>query len=178
MGKTTQFGRANRSRARGRAPSAQWPIPEFVLALLAVGALAYFALDREYVSVPNDIAPVARHPIVDAQFSVCTGSGGTCVIDGDTVTVDGVSIRIADIDTPEVRNYGCETELNLGRRATLRMMTLVNEGPFEIAPYERDEDHYGRKLRILERDGKSLGMILVSEGLARAWDGARRDWCV
>jgi hypothetical protein len=27
------------------------------------------------------------------------------------------------------------------------------------------------------RDGQSLGLTLVSEGLAREWDGARRPWC-
>jgi micrococcal nuclease len=41
----------------------------------------------------------------------------------------------------------------------------------------RDEDRYGRKLRTIERDGRSLGDVLVAEGLARPWDGARRSWC-
>jgi endonuclease YncB( thermonuclease family) len=36
---------------------------------------------------------------------------------------------------------------------------------------------YGRKLRILVRNGRSLGDTLVAEGLARRWDGARRSWC-
>lgn len=153
---------------------------EFVLALLAVGALAYVALDRGIVTIPlsgPQSGAVARPDIVDMKFAVCTGAGGTCVIDGDTVRIEGVSIRIADIDTPEVRNHACDAELALGQAATRRMVALLNEGPFTLAPYERDEDVYGRKLRILERDGQSLGMILVAEGLARAWDGARRDWC-
>ena len=47
-----------------------------------------------------------------------------------------------------------------------------------IEPYERDRDRYGRLLRIVTRDGNSLGMTLVAEGHARAWDGARRPWCV
>ena len=41
----------------------------------------------------------------------------------------------------------------------------------------RDEDKYGRKLRTLERAGRSLGDILVAEGLARPWGGFRRSWC-
>jgi micrococcal nuclease len=54
----------------------------------------------------------------------------------------------------------------------------MNEGPFEFARSgPRDEDRYGRKLRVLVRDGRSLGDILVAEGLARRWDGARRGWC-
>lgn len=41
----------------------------------------------------------------------------------------------------------------------------------------RDKDKYGRKLRTLERGGRSLGGILVTEGLARKWVGYRRSWC-
>lgn len=62
--------------------------------------------------------------------------------------------------------------------ATLRMLELVNQGGFTMAPWDhRDEDMYGRKLRVLERDGQSLGMMLVAEGLVRSWDAARRSWC-
>ena len=57
------------------------------------------------------------------------------------------------------------------------MRELLNAGPFELAPYERDEDQYGRKLRIVMRDGQSLGQLLVAEGLAHPWGGARRGWC-
>ncbi|WP_245958483.1 thermonuclease family protein [Pelagibacterium sediminicola] len=182
MNKSTQFGR-QRARGAGRTHQpVRWPVPEFLLAALAVGALAYVALERGFVSIPFDRAPLAsaapRGEAIDRHFAPCSGAGGTCVIDGDTIRVEGVSIRIADIDTPEVRNYGCPQELALGQAATVRLVALLNQGPFIATPYSRDEDVYGRKLRILERDGQSLGMVLVSEGLARAWDGARRDWCV
>jgi endonuclease YncB( thermonuclease family) len=30
---------------------------------------------------------------------------------------------------------------------------------------------------VLVRDGRSLGDILVSEGLARTWSGRRQPWC-
>jgi endonuclease YncB( thermonuclease family) len=53
----------------------------------------------------------------------------------------------------------------------------MNAGPFEIVRYSRDEDQYGRKLRIIKRDGRSVGDTLIAEGLARRWDGARRSWC-
>ncbi len=36
-----------------------------------------------------------------------------------------------------------------------------------------DADRYGRKLRLIMRDGESLGAALVDEGLADQWDGAR-----
>jgi endonuclease YncB( thermonuclease family) len=52
------------------------------------------------------------------------------------------------------------------------------EAPFEVAPIGgRDEDRYGRKLRIVTRGGRSLGDVLVAEGLARTWTGRREPWC-
>jgi micrococcal nuclease len=181
LARLTLFGRARVNHAHETKSRSRWPVIEFTLALVAVGTLAYVALDRGFVSVPlsgiQSERVVASPDIIDRHFAVCTGAGGTCVIDGDTVRIDGVSIRVADIDTPEVRNYGCAEELALGQAATRRMVALLNEGPFMLGAYERDEDVYGRKLRILVRNGQSLGMMLVEEGLARAWDGARRDWC-
>ncbi|HEX5077882.1 MAG TPA: thermonuclease family protein [Geminicoccaceae bacterium] len=114
--------------------------------------------------------PVAFRPCAERRLP-------NCVIDGDTIRYGGVKIRIADIDTPEVFSPRCPYEANLGRQATARLMELLNAGPFELVPIDRDTDRYGRKLRILERGGRSLGQTLVAEGLARRWDGARRSWC-
>jgi endonuclease YncB( thermonuclease family) len=101
-----------------------------------------------------------------------------CVIDGDTIWYRGEKIRIADINAPETHDPHCAYEADLGRRATDRMISLLNGGPFEVAATgDRDEDVYGRKLRIVERNGRSLGQILVSEGLAERWQGYRRNWC-
>lgn len=101
------------------------------------------------------------------------------VIDGDTFDYDGVRIRIADIDTPEV-NGRCAYETDLAARATARLDSLLGEGAFELHPNPdgRDEDPYGRKLRIVTRGGQSLGDVLVAEGLARTWTGRREPWCV
>ena len=108
----------------------------------------------------------------------CTsGSDTNCVIDGDTVRFSGMTVRIADIDTPETRDFGCQSEKARGDEATRRMRELLNAGPFEVRGYPRDEDVYGRKLRILVRDGVSIGQMLVAEGLARTWDGSRHPWC-
>ena len=41
----------------------------------------------------------------------------------------------------------------------------------------RATDKYGRALRIVTRDGQSIGQQLVDEGLARTWDGRRHPWC-
>ncbi|TMJ62892.1 MAG: thermonuclease family protein [Alphaproteobacteria bacterium] len=113
------------------------------------------------------------------EFTLCSrGNQAQCVVDGDTIHYGGLKIRLEDIDAPETYQYKCESELALGKRATNRLLELINSGPFELGNHGgRDEDRYGRKLRTIERHGRSLGEILVAEGLARHWDGARRSWC-
>ncbi|MFB2553838.1 thermonuclease family protein [Ensifer soli] len=99
-------------------------------------------------------------------------------VDGDTLWIRGEKIRVADIDAPEVTDPKCASELALGRRATARLIELVNLAPFELHAWPgRDKDRYGRKLRVLIRNGKSLGDLLVSEGLARTWVGRQQPWC-
>jgi micrococcal nuclease len=99
------------------------------------------------------------------------------MIDGDTFDVGGVRIRVADIDTPEVHGR-CPEESRLAAQATARMEALLGEGPFELGPIPgRDEDVYGRKLRIVSRAGRSLGDVLVAEGLAHPWVGHKLPWC-
>ncbi len=113
-----------------------------------------------------------------AKFTFChTGGGTNCVVDGDTAWIDGEKVRIADIDAPETHPPRCPLEADLGKKATDRLAELMNSGPFEQLMAGRDRDRYGRKLRILARNGKSLGMQLVSEGLARQWEGRRQPWC-
>lgn len=116
---------------------------------------------------------------VGGGYSLCRSvPKRSCVIDGDTIRHDWSKIRIADIDAPEISEPKCASEAALGHRAKERLLELLNEGPFDVIhPGGRDEDVYGRKLRVLMREGRSLGMVLVDEGLARRWTGARRSWC-
>jgi endonuclease YncB( thermonuclease family) len=136
----------------------------FVKEGLGLGALA-----------PSSPLPSAG----EGQFTLCgRGNQVQCVVDGDTIHYAGLKVRLEDIDAPETYQYKCESELALGKRATNRLLELINSGPFEIVKRGgREEDRYGRKLRTVERSGRSLGEILVAEGLARRWDGTRRSWC-
>ena len=125
-----------------------------------------------------DTPLAAAGPEIRTQFGLCHSGGGTnCVVDGDTIRLDGVKIRIADIDAPETHPSRCAEEERLGQAATLRLQVLLNAGPVRLAAADRDEDKYGRKLRIVMRGNTSLGDMLVSEGLARKWTGRRRPWC-
>ena len=112
------------------------------------------------------------------SFGQCHSGGGTnCVVDGDTFWIDGEKIRVADIDAPETHPPRCAEEARLGNAATDRLQALLNAGPVTLVSIDRDTDRYGRKLRVVERGGVSLGDRLVSEGLARPWEGRRRPWC-
>jgi endonuclease YncB( thermonuclease family) len=114
----------------------------------------------------------------NGAFVLCgRASQENCVIDGDTIRYRGIKIRLADIDAPETHEPKCASEAARGRRATLRLLQLINAGPFELVSDGQDEDRYGRKLRVIAREGRSVGDTLVAEGLARRWDGARRSWC-
>lgn len=123
----------------------------------------------------------ASAPIVeqyDVTFAQCSGSARTnCVIDGDTFWLNGQKIRIADINTPEVSDPQCAEEARLGNEATRSLITLLNDGGFSLETVDRDEDSYGRKLRIVTRAGDSLGDELVDQGLAERWKGYRGSWC-
>ena len=115
---------------------------------------------------------------IDAHFAMCGAAKRvTCIVDGDTIWLGGTKIRLADIDTPETVRPACPRERAMGQRATRRMQALLNDGPITLRRDGRDEDRWGRKLRIVERDGSSLGEVLVGEGLARRWGEPRVDWC-
>lgn len=113
------------------------------------------------------------------HFEICSSSQRVnCVVDGDTIWHEGIKIRISDIDTPEIWNPHCAAEKELAERAKFRLLELLNAGPFQVAQVgNRGQDRFGRKLRVIRRDGRSLGDILVSEGLAHRWGGKRRSWC-
>ena len=126
-------------------------------------------------AVSQPVAADTQQP----QMSICGAEvRRTCVVDGDTIWLRSEKIRIADIDTPEVSQPRCEFEYQLGMKATYRLRDLLNEGPWSVVPIgNRDEDDYGRKLRVLTRDGQSIGDMLVTEGLAQSWTGRREPWC-
>ncbi|WP_319321149.1 thermonuclease family protein [Shinella sp.] len=123
--------------------------------------------------------PQPRGQRVNQAFTICKGSKRvTCVVDGDTFWLNSEKIRIADIDTPEIGQPKCARELALGEKAKMRLRVLLSAGPFEMQSLPvRNIDRYGRSLRILVRNGQSVGDRLVSEGLARTWSGRREPWC-
>jgi micrococcal nuclease len=170
VGKVIQFGLQPRKplmrrRRVWRIRKAPWsPIGALVGVAIAVNLL--FELPVLYSGIGGG-------------FGLCRCSlQHNCVVDGDTIRFEGVTIRLADIDAPETRDPKCAFEADLGDRATRELRDLMNAGSFDVVSTGgRDQDIYGRKLRVVMRDGQSFGNILIAKGLARPWDGARRSWC-
>jgi len=173
-----RHGRAHRRRKRTS-------VGELLLTAVIMGALAGAGAAWHGQPEPAPAAAPARptatptgEPAVRAHFGLChTGGGRNCVVDGDTIWLNGRNIRIADIDAPETHEYDCGQEKALGDRATRRLRQLVNSGPVTLGAIDRDEDSYGRKLRLVYVNGTGVGDTLVSEGLARYYEGGRRSWC-
>jgi endonuclease YncB( thermonuclease family) len=175
-------------RRRWRYGARRSHVPGFP-AFLIVGAilgLAYVDFGPVADAARSTVMHLSGAPTAElgprvssVSFSLCGRYPHTnCVMDGDTFYLGSQSIRIADIDAPETHPSRCATEAALGARATYRLQELLNAGPFALHSLaDRDTDQYGRKLRTVIRDGRSVGGILVSEGLARRWTGYRRPWC-
>lgn len=117
------------------------------------------------------------------------------VTDGDTIRFIGSAkgTRLVGFNTPETFNAKCDQELTLGNRATERLRELVattsitfKETPCACAPGTEGSDacNFGRNCGILSSDGRNVGQILISEGLAVEFNCGSYDcpplprpWC-
>lgn len=164
-----------RPRARQFRTPSKWRKIVFPIVALAAIALAVTLDDRlSHTQRPSDgIEGTVDIRVSGINFRRCgIPPHYDCVIDGDTFYYHDQSIRISGIDAPEINPPECDLEAELGEAASLRLLQLLNGGPFEIEfSGPEDEDQYGRKLRTAVRDGRDFGDILMDEGLARRWAG-------
>ena len=171
---------ADAAKADASAAAAAAAATKAGAATTATGALATAAGVASAASSAAALASaLSGGKAVSTRFTICGHAKRIdCMVDGDTFWMAGTKIRIADIDTPETHPPRCAREARLGEAATVKMQALLNAGPFTLTPIRRDVDRYGRKLRIVERDGESLGAVLVRHGLARRYGGGKRSpWC-
>lgn len=165
-------------------------LPRLALIILATAFVVVLVIGRfPYGPGAPEMShgfPTSSHPsfqptiedALAARFALCgETSRVNCVVDGDTIWFRSEKIRIADIDAPEIFSPRCHDERSIGEASRDRLLELVNGGSFTLVADRRDTDRFGRKLRMVTRQGNSLGEMLVQEGLARRWNGPRRDWC-
>ncbi|MCM2294158.1 thermonuclease family protein [Allorhizobium sp. BGMRC 0089] len=164
-------------RAEGRAPLP--PATTMTASAADPGRTVTYAPLPPATTMNNVSMPTTAQTTYTRRFYYC-GRGGlrNCVVDGDTFWLDKVKIRVADIDAPETEQAKCKSERDRGYAAKVRLRELLNAGAFSLAAYgHENKDIYGRSVRLVMRNGQSLGAILVKEGLARPWTGHRKPWC-
>lgn len=113
------------------------------------------------------------------------------VVDGDTLKVRAhiwlgqdveIFVRLAGVDTPEPRG-ACEQERKLARTARDFVVSRLASGGAEEAGVRLHDVRYGKfarrvVARVETASGLDLGAALLAAGLARPYDGARRQaWC-
>jgi endonuclease YncB( thermonuclease family) len=115
------------------------------------------------------------------------------VVDGDTVRSNGQVFRLVGFNTPESGlNAQCSSERTLAERAIDRLQELLAEGTpnlqrvacaCEPGTEGTRRCHHGRLCGRLTVDGRDVGSILISEGLAERFEcwatscPRRKDWC-
>ena len=97
--------------------------------------------------------------------------------DGDTVTLEidvglstfrKVTVRLARVNTPEMKEAG-------GADAKRRTAELVAVVPLEVTTIKDKTEKYGRYLaEIINADGVNVADQLMAEGLGWPYEGGRR----
>lgn len=134
------------------------------------------------IPMPTAAPPTPTSPLtatsVSESFGLCgQGTHINCVFDGSTFWVRGTKIRIADIETPNFGPARCVEEGRRANAAKLRLLSLLNAGPFTLqAGSSGGEPDGGAQRRIL-RGGQSFGDTLVREGLAHRRMDRPSSWC-
>lgn len=110
------------------------------------------------------------------------------IVDGDTfigrvklsktAEVADVSIRLRNVDTPELRGQ-CEQEIKQARAAKQRLAELIPEGStIEIKNITNDKYDGRIDANVFDSNNRDVGQILIKEKFGRAYSGGtRRSWC-
>lgn len=101
--------------------------------------------------------------------------GQITVVDGDTIRVGGRLTRLVGFNAPETWEPRCDAERQLGNRATSRLRGLLAKSSVEFASARcacrpgtegTAQCNYGRACGVLRANGRDVGDILITEGLA------------
>ena len=86
--------------------------------------------------------------------------------DGDTCTaIDGEKIRLACIDTPELKGKNSDPEKGIEARDFLNKL-VANK---EISIKRITKDRYGRTVAEIYKDGKNIQELIVNKGYGKIY---------
>jgi endonuclease YncB( thermonuclease family) len=130
---------------------------------------------------------------IDTRAPVSNSAISISVIDGDTIRANGQTYRLVGFDTPESGSLArCERERRLADAATNRLRQLIANAQTALEPVPcscragtegTQQCNHGRLCAYLRAEGRDVGPILISEGLARPYvcgqTGCprRQSWC-
>lgn len=112
--------------------------------------------------------PTGRKP---GTFYFCTETLENCVVDGGTFWYGRRKIQISGIQAPRIKQAKCDNERKLGSLAKKRLWEILNTGGVQLASVS------GSDVQVTVGQGRSIGDMLVSEGLARHTSGGKQSWC-
>ncbi len=113
------------------------------------------------------------------KFYFCGVSGlDNCVMTGDTFWYKKTKIVLADIAAPRTEGAACQQERDRGFAAKVRLKDLLSSGRFDLETLKAQAAGGAPGvMRVATRNGRSLGSILVSEGLAKPRMARQQSWC-
>ena len=110
------------------------------------------------------------------------------IVDGDTfigdvlldkgVEVESVSIRLRNVDTPEIHG-GCDEEIKRAEYAKQRLEELIPVGSTVEISNIKDDKYPGRiDANVYDAANRDIGWVLVREKVGREYHGGKRQsWC-
>jgi endonuclease YncB( thermonuclease family) len=144
------------------------PSAKPALAMPAMRPVGQAAVDVGALKTIDEQKTAGRKP---GTFYFCTETLENCVVDGGTFWYGRRKIQIADIQAPKIKQAKCDDERKLGSLAKKRLWEILNAGEVQLAGVS------GQNAQVTVGQGRSIGDMLVSEGLARRPSGGKQGWC-
>lgn len=110
------------------------------------------------------------------------------IVDGDTfigdvllrdgIEVISVSIRLRNVDTPEIHG-NCESEIRRAEYAKQRLGELIPVGSTVEIDNIKNDKYAGRiDANVYDSANRDVGRVLISEKVGRPYSGGKRQsWC-
>jgi micrococcal nuclease len=150
-------------------------VPAAAVALAALTALWGRAVVSERAPAQALAGSTTSNGLV---FGLCSDGGLTnCVQSGDSFYLKGKTVRIADIEAPQLYGAACREEAELGRASAVKLQQILNSGELRLTATGQDLDRYGVLLRDVSVNGSSVAQAMVAARLAREIGDTTRSWC-